>query len=306
MDDTLEYRREILRKVKQIEIRTSHLVTDAMVGAYHSVFKGQGMDFEEVRAYAPGDEVRRIDWRVSARMNYPYVKQYREERELTIMLVVDVSASGVFGSVNQSKKQLAAEMASVLSLAAVKNNDKVGVLLFSDRVEKFIPPKKGRQHVLRLIREILFFKPEGKQTKMEEALAYVSKVLKRKSVVFLLSDFLVGELGGRKESKKSILSQMSVLNKKHDLNCIVLRDPNERQLPSVGIITLEDAETGALMEVDTMDKQVRRIFEENNKRRDEKLEGELKRKGIEYFWVSTAEHYIVPLRKFLNKCARRH
>src|SRR2546426_12701490 len=226
--------KEILKKVRQIEIRTNREVTDVLGGQYHSVFKGRGMEFEEVREYLPGDEIRSIDWNVTARFDHPFIKKFKEERELTVMLVVDVSASGQFGSVRQRKNELAAELAAVLAFSAIRNNDKVGVILFTDRVEKYIAQKKGRRHVLRVIREILAFEPEGKGTNLRLALDYLNRVQRRRAVCFLISDFQ------DEEFRKSL----RVAGKRHDVVALSLRDPREEELPAVGLVELRDAETG--------------------------------------------------------------
>ena len=226
--------KEILKKIRRIELRTRRLVNSMFAGQYHSVFKGRGMNFEEVREYAPGDEIRSIDWNVTARMNAPYIKKYTEEREMTVMLLVDVSASGIFGSVELSKRELAAEVASILAFSAINNNDKVGLILFTDRIELFIPPKKGRLHTLRLIREMLYFEPEGRGTDLAGALDYLNLVVSRRSVVFMISDFLAPDF----------TKALTVSSKRHDLVAMPVIDKGESELPNVGIITLEDAETG--------------------------------------------------------------
>src|SRR5437867_4426795 len=253
--------REILKKVRQIEIRTNREVTDVLGGQYHSVFKGRGMEFEEVREYLPGDEVRSIDWNVTARFGHPYIKKFREERELTVMLVVDVSASGQFGSVRQTKNELAAELAAVLAFSAIRNNDKVGVILFTDRIEKYIAPNKGRRHVLRVIREILAFEPVGRETNLKLALDYLNHVQRRRAVSFLLSDF----------QDEGFLKQLRVAGKRHDLVALHVRDPREEELPAVGLVELRDAETGQRAVVDTFDRAVREAFASKAKARLENL-----------------------------------
>src|ERR1700677_2638727 len=247
--------REILKKVRQVELRTRRLVTDALAGEYHSVFKGRGMDFDEVREYSPGDEVRLIDWNVTARTGTAFIKKLREERELTILLAVDVSASGKFGSQAQSKRELAAEVASVLAFSAIRNRDKVGLLLFSDEVEQFIPPTKGRQHVLRVIREILFCTPRRRGTDIATALDFISDVQTRRAVVFVISDFIESP-----EAFERLRLQLRLTNKRHDLVLLHLRDQHEEDLPAVGLLTREDAETGEVMQVDTDSKRVREEF----------------------------------------------
>src|ERR1700675_4289305 len=236
---------EILKKIRILEIKTKGLVETAFAGDYHSVFKGRGMNFEDVREYQPGDEIRAIDWNVTARLGTAFVKKFTEERELTVVLVVDVSASGNFGSVSQSKRELAAEVACVLAFSAIRNNDKVGLLLFSDRVELFIPPKKGRSHTLRIIREILFFEPAGRGTAPGLALDYLNKVVTRRAVVFFISDFQTGDFS----------RELSVSGRRHDFIAVHVQDQREEVLPNVGIITLEDAETGEQIEINTGDRE---------------------------------------------------
>ena len=249
--------KEILKKIRLIELRTRRLVNSIFAGQYHSVFKGRGMNFEEVREYAPGDEIRSIDWNVTARMNVPYIKKFTEERELTVMLLVDVSASGLFGSIELSKRELAAEVASILAFSAINNNDKVGLLLFSNEVELFIPPKKGRLHTLRLIREMLYFEPKGRGTNLAGALDYMNRVISRRAVVFMISDFMAPDF----------TKALTVTSRRHDLVAMPVTDPGESELPDVGIVTLEDAETGEQIDVNTSSRSVRRgLFELNEER----------------------------------------
>src|SRR4029078_6010049 len=242
--------REILKKIRQIELRTNRLVTETLGGQYHSVFKGRGMNFEEVREYQPGDEVRAIDWNVTARMGDAFIKKFTEERELTVMLIVDVSASGEFGSVNLSKRELAAEVACLLAFSAIRNNDKVGLLLFSDHVEHFITPKKGRLHTLRLIRDILFFEAKGRGTDPGEAVRYLNRIVHRRSVAFLISDFQAADFS----------RELGVTARRHDLIAVPIVDPREEELPDVGWLKLEDAETGEQMEINTSDRKTRLRF----------------------------------------------
>lgn len=309
MPESSEITRQILKKVRQVEIRSRRFVNDAMVGAYHSVFKGQGMDFEEVREYAPGDDVRDIDWNVTAKMDKPFVKKFREERELTIMLVVDLSASGDFGSVEQSKRELAAELASVIAFSATRNNDKVGLLLFTDKIEKVIYPKKGRQHVLRVIRDILFFEPENRGTDIPQALRYLNRILHRKAITFLLSDFITDEslawIRPTTGVRDDLVKTITLTNKRHDLICIDLSDPREFELPNVGIITLEDAETGELVEIDTSNRQIRGLYKHQNEKRHESLIRGFRQSGVDHFSISTDRPYINALREFFIKRERR-
>ncbi|MEO0794124.1 MAG: DUF58 domain-containing protein [Verrucomicrobiota bacterium] len=303
--------REILRKVRQIEIRTNRLVTDALTGAYHSVFKGQGMDFEEVREYAPGDDVRAIDWNVTAKMDRPFIKQFREERELTIMLMVDLSASGDFGSASESKRELAAEIASVLAFSATKNNDKVGLMLFTDEIEQFIPPRKGRQHVLRVIREILFHQPRRTGTDVVKALDTVNRMMKRKAIVFLLTDFLQGPDGRLpdpiEKTGDALFRALALTNRRHDLTTVLLSDPRELTLPDIGLITLEDAETGQLVELDTSSSKVRQLYARSNRERLSGLHRGLRQSGVGALPVATGEPYVNNLRRYFeSRGQRRH
>jgi len=299
----------ILRRVRQIEIRTRRLVTDAMAGAYHSVFKGHGMDFEEVREYAPGDDVRRIDWNVTAKMDKPFVKKFREERELTLMLLVDGSASGSFGSADTSKRELAAEIASVLAFSATRNNDKVGLGLFTDHMEKFVHPQKGRQHILRVIRDILFFSPQRRGTDLVHALDYTNRLLRRRAIVFLITDFLQGpngELPNPLDGRGSQLFRaLALTNRRHDLVCVTLSDPRERELPSVGLLTLEDSETGQLVEIDTGNPAMRRRYAKENVARVDQLHRGLRQSGIDSLVLSTDKPYITALRQFFEQRSRR-
>jgi len=287
--------KEILKKIRRIELRTRRLVNSMFAGQYHSVFKGRGMNFEEVREYAPGDEIRSIDWNVTARMNAPYIKKYTEERELTVMLLVDVSASGIFGSVQLSKRELAAEVASILAFSAINNNDKVGLILFTDRIELFIPPKKGRLHTLRLIREMLYFEPEGRGTDLAGALDYLNLVVSRRSVVFMISDFLAPDF----------IKSLTVSSKRHDLVAMPVIDKGESELPNVGIITLEDAETGAQIDVNTSSKAVRRALREINEDRLADLEYLLRSRRVDIVRLTTTEDYLIPLRNFFELRERR-
>ena len=289
---------DIINKVRRLEIRTRSLVTDSISGAYHSSFKGRGMDFEEVREYCVGDDVRSIDWNVSAKMGKPFIKVFREERELTLMLVIDLSASGIFGSVQQSKREYAAEIASVLAYSATLNNDKVGLILYTHEVEQYIPPKKGRSHILRLIRDLLFYQPQGRKTNHREALDYLNRVQKRKSVVFLISDFL--------QTKSDTFSKLSLTNQHHDLISIALSDPRENEIPNVGLITLEDAETGELIEVNTADSSVRKRYQNQAKQRRYLFNKQMLQNGLDYVQVGTDKPYLPALRKLMARRASRH
>ena len=235
-----EQAREILKKVRAIEIRTNRLVNDSLAGQYHSVFKGRGMDFDEVREYVPGDEVRTIDWNVTARTGHPFIKKFTEERELTILLLVDVSASGNFGSGAQSKRQMAAELASVLAFSAIRNSDKVGLILFTDQIEQYIPPKKGRQHVLRVIREILFFEPHSRGTDIVRALDFANQITSRRAIMFLVSDF---ELPDQEQALANLRRAVRLASRRHDVVALHVHDLREAELPDVGQLAIEDAET---------------------------------------------------------------
>jgi len=287
--------REVLRKVRQIEIRTNREVTDVLGGQYHSVFKGRGMEFEEVREYQPGDEVRSIDWNVTARFGHPFVKKFKEERELTVMLVVDVSASGQFGSVRQTKNELAAELAAVLAFSAIRNNDKVGLIMFTDQIEKFIAPKKGRRHVLRVIREILAFQPKKCGTDIAFALDYLNGIQRRRAVCFLLSDFQDADF----EKKLRIARQH------HDLIALSIRDPREETLPAIGLVDLRDAETGARATVDTFDRHARERFAERARARLEWLRTTLRAAGVDHVEIRCGTDYMLPLIQFFRTRERR-
>lgn len=302
---------DIIKKVRRLEIRTRHLVTDSVTGAYYSSFKGRGMDFEEVREYAIGDDVRTIDWNVSAKMDRPFVKVFREERELTLMLLVDLSASGIFGSVDRSKREHAAEIASVIAFSASQNNDKVGLILYTDRVEHYIPPKKGRRHILRLIRDILFFKPTGTRTDHQVALDFLNRVTKRKSVVFLISDFI--ENKSRIPGSQShipypvgLFSSLALTHQRHDLISVALTDPREYELPEVGLITLEDAESGEIVEVDTGNKRLRERYAQLAQEHRAAFQSGMRRKGLDWIEARTDQPYLPALRKLFALRASRH
>jgi uncharacterized protein (DUF58 family) len=291
---------DIIKKVRRLEIRARHLVTDSVTGAYHSSFKGRGMDFEEVREYAVGDDVRSIDWNVSAKMDRPFVKVFREERELTLMLLIDLSASGIFGSVAQSKRERAAEIASVLAFSATLNNDKVGVLLYTDEVEHYIPPQKGRRHILRVIRDILFFEPTGRRTDHQAALNYLNRVQRRKTVVFLISDFLDAS------PDTALFATLALTNQRHDLVSIALSDPRESELPEVGLITLEDAESGEMVEIDTGNKTTRMRYADLAAERRQRFSSNMRQKGLDWIQASTDQPYLPALRNLFARRASRH
>jgi uncharacterized protein (DUF58 family) len=290
--------REIFKKVRQIEIRTNREVTDVLGGQYHSVFKGRGMEFEEVREYLPGDEVRSIDWNVTARFGHPFIKKFREERELTVMLVVDVSASGQFGSVRQTKNELAAELAAVLAFSAIRNNDKVGLIMFTDQIEKFVPPKKGRRHVLRVVREILAFQPQGRGTDLQLALDYLNRVQPRRAVTFVVSDFQVTD-------EESVRKKLRVASKRHDVIALSLRDPREEELPAVGLVQLRDAETGERALVDTFNRKVREEFAAKARHRLEALRRLLRSASVDHVEIRSDADYVLPLIQFFKMRERR-
>lgn len=286
---------EILKKIRRIELRTNRLVTETLSGQYHSVFKGQGMNFDEVREYQPGDDVRLIDWNVTARMNHPFVKKFVEERELTLLLIVDLSASGVFGSTVQSKRELAGEIACVLAFSAIRNNDRVGLILFTEDVEKYIAPRKGERHVLRVIREILYFDPHQRGTNLDSTVEFLLRITSRKSIVVLISDFLT-------EFDTSILRHV---NKKHDLVAIQIVDPNEMQLPDVGRIALEDAETGEIMEINTSDVGIRSTFARRREYWQDELKKNLRMLGIDLIKITNGQPYAGELEKFFKQREKR-
>jgi uncharacterized protein (DUF58 family) len=295
MEENQKTPAEILKKIRALEIKTRGLVETAFAGDYHSVFKGRGMNFEDVREYQPGDEIRAIDWNVTARMGSAFVKKFTEERELTVMLIVDVSASGDFGSTTQSKRELAAEVACLLAFSAIRNNDKVGLLLFTDQVELFIPPKKGRSHTLRLIREILFFAPEGRGTEPALALDYLNKIVTRRAVVFFISDFQAQDFS----------QTLAVTSRRHDFIAMQIHDEREKAFPNIGIITLEDAETGEQIEVNTADRSTRARFNDLATRKQADLLRTLRRNNIDTVALRTGDDYLPALRTFFKQRERR-
>ncbi|RKY36273.1 MAG: DUF58 domain-containing protein [Candidatus Omnitrophota bacterium] len=282
--------RDLLKKIRHIQIYTSRMVNDVFAGEYHSTFKGQGIEFEEVREYQPGDEIRSIDWNVTARMGRPFIKKFVEERELTVMLILDASASGQFGSEVKLKSELAAELCAVIAFSAIKNNDKVGLIIFTDRVEKYVPPKKGKRHVLQVIQEALSFKPQYKGTNINSALEFLSLVNKRKSVSFLISDFLSS---GYKRA-------LQIANKRHDIIAIAIGDQRERILPDVGIIELEDAETGEMLSVDTSDEHSRKMFNQFYLKQIEERNKLFRQIGVDVIAIETGKPYLKPLLNFFK------
>ncbi len=311
--------REILKKIRQIEIRTNRLVSETLAGQYHSVFKGQGMNFDEVREYQPGDEVRSIDWNVTARMNHPFVKKFVEERELTLMLVVDASGSGMFGSHAQSKRELAAEIASVLAFSAIRNNDKVGLILFTDEIEKFIPPRKGRRHVLRVIREVLFFEPRRRGTDLNGALEFLLRVTPHRAIAVVISDFIGSPAQSSGKHRGRVRSQMLLLeslaqasftmlrqaNRRHDVVAVQITDRYELELPALGRLVLNDAETGEVVEIDTGDQRKRTAFAERQARAQEDLARLFRSARIDAIRLRTDQPYAAELGRFFETREKR-
>lgn len=292
--------KEILKKVRQIEISTRGLVNDVFSGEYHSVFKGRGMEFAEVREYQIGDDIRTIDWNVTARMGHPYVKVFEEERELTVMLLVDASGTEEFGALGPFKVDIAAEICALLALSAIKNNDKVGLIIFTDRIEKFVPPKKGKSHVLRVIREVLYHEPEGRGTDPRAALEYLGRVTRRRSVVFFLSDFL-GEPYENPEFRKAL----KIANRRHDLVAFSLTDPREVEMPNVGLVELEDLETGETVLVDTTDGLFREEFSQVANQAVEERNRMFRTLGVDHVALRTDQSYVQPLVRFFRMRAKR-
>ena len=287
--------KELAKKIRFIQIYTSKAVNDVLAGEYHSVFKGRGMEFDEVREYAPGDDIRSIDWNVTARTGHPYVKRYVEERELTVLFVVDLSASGSFGTKSQLKNEVAAELCALLAFSAIKNNDKVGLIVFTDEIELYIPPKKGVSHVLRVIRDLLNFTPRRQRTDIKQALDFMGRVTPRRAVVFLVSDFQAAGYEKR----------LRIASRRHDLIAVSLKDPRESALPAAGLIELEDAETGERLLVDTGNAKVRRRYETLAREREDKLAASFRSMAIDQIPVVTGEDYVRDLVKFFRIRERR-
>ncbi len=286
---------EIIKKIRRLELRTRRFVENAFSGQYHSVFKGRGMNFDELRPYQIGDEIRAIDWNVTARTGETYVRKYVEERELTVMLLVDLSASGGFGSTAASKREVAAEVASLLAFCAIRNNDKVGLLLFTDRVELFVPPRKGRTHTLRLIREVLFFEPVGRGTRVAEALTFLNRVVTRRAVVFLLSDF----------QDRQFERPLAVAGRRHDLIAVPIEDPGEYELPNVGVILAEDPESGRPVRLNSSDRRVREAFAEAGAAQRRARDATLRQGNVEAVTLRTDTDYFPALRAFFLRREKR-
>ena len=285
---------ELLKRVRKIEIKTRGLSKNIFAGEYHSAFKGRGMTFSEVREYQYGDDIRNIDWNVTARHNRPYVKIFEEERELTVMLMIDVSASRNFGTISKLKKNQITEIAAVLAFSAIQNNDKIGVIFFSDKIEKFIPPKKGRTHILHIIRELIDFYPEDKQTDIEQALEYMTNSIKKRCTCFVISDFI---------DEHDFAHALAIANRKHDVVALRVYDPRENQLPPVGMMYLRDAETGEQMWVDTSDKKLREAYEKYAFVREKELDAIFKRSGVDVANIRSDEDYVRALITLFKKRA---
>jgi uncharacterized protein (DUF58 family) len=302
-EERVKSQKAMMSGMRQLEIRTRRMVNDSLAGSYHSVFKGRGMDFDEVREYSPGDEVRTIDWNVTARAGRPFVKKFTEERELTIFLLVDISASGNFGSGALSKRDLAAELASVLAFSAIRNSDKVGLLLFTDQVEIYLPPKKGRRHVLRVVRDILYHAPRSIGTDAVKALDIANRLLHRRAVVFLISDFETCK--NPAETRSELRHAMRRTNRRHDLIAVHVEDPREKELPDVGIVALEDAESGEVIELDTASATVRKRFKELSAERGRRLASDFRAEGIDTLQLQTDLPYMPALQRFFKTRERR-
>jgi uncharacterized protein (DUF58 family) len=293
---------ELLETVRRVEVRTNRLVNDTMVGAYLSSFKGRGMDFEELREYIPGDEVRDIDWNVTNRMGRPFIKRYREERELAMILALDISGSSSFGSLRRTKRQFATEIATTLAISATRSSDKVALLLFSEEVELYLPPRKGRRHILRMIREMLTFQPKRRGTNIPAALAFLNHVLHRRSIIFLLTDFLhsFGAGANAGASRRDILQEIGLTNARHDLVCLHLHDPREGVLPAAGLLAIQDAETDELLELDSSRAWTRDKYELINTGRLADLDRAFRRAGVDTLRFSTAEPFAQTLQRFFE------
>ncbi len=277
--------KELLKKVRKIEIKTKGLSNQVFSGEYHSAFKGRGMAFAEVREYTPGDEIRTIDWNVTARFNKTYVKVFHEERELTVMLMVDISSSEVFGSEKVIKKEIIAELCAVISFSATQNNDKIGLMLFTDDVELYIPPKKGKKHILRIIRELIEFKPLSKKTNISNALRHFNNVIKKRSVGFIISDFIDTDFE----------NSLKIANRRHDIIALQIQDKRELEMPNIGIVKFEDNETGQYKWINTSNKKVRTKYKANALRRNGELKETFRRSGVDYTLIETEKPYIIPL-----------
>ncbi len=287
---------ELMQKIRSIQIKTSHMVTELMAGEYVSAFKGRGMEFNAVREYAPGDDIRLIDWNVTARMNQPYIKEYIEERELNVMLMVDVSSSGEFGSIKKSKNEIAAEVASILAFAAIRNNDKIGLIVFSNKIEHYIPPKKGKAHVWNIIRTILNFKPEGKLTDLNLPLEYLLKIQKRKCIAFLISDF----------QATNYETNVKLVKQKHDLVAIAISDPRESHLPELGFIHLRDTESGEVRLIDTNDREMTSLLTSYERKKRGDLKNLFHSMGVDTIEIYTDGSLVEPIIRYFKIREKRH
>ncbi len=281
---------ELLKKVRQVEIKTRGMVNQVFSGEYHSVFKGRGMEFSEVREYSYGDDIRKIDWNVTARNNKPFVKIFEEERELTVMLVVDVSRSGQFGTVSAMKSDVATEICAVLAFSAIRNNDKVGLIMFSDEVEKFIAPNKGKSHILRIVRELISFQPKGTGTNISGALQYLNNVIKKRSISFIISDFI----------DTNYDNALRIVSKRHDVIAVTMSDPREREMPPVGLVKMKDAESGAERWIDTSDRNIRHAFTQFWKTHDERMKKAFLSTKVDRITIETHKPYLRPLVDFFK------
>jgi len=286
---------ELLKKVRQIEIKTKGLSNHIFAGEYHTAFKGKGMAFSEVRKYHPGDDVRSIDWNVTARYNSPFVKVFEEEREMTVMLLIDISGSGNFGTNKQLKRELATEIAALIAFSAIKNNDKVGIILFSDQIEKFIPAKKGKTHILRIIREVLAYEAKNKGTNISNALEYFSDVIKRRSICFIISDFISTPFN----------IPLKIASKKHDVVALKLSDKRERKIPNIGLLPIKDNETETIMFIDTSKTKIREDFMRNQEKKDEEIKKNLNSNGVDMINFNTGDDYVKPLINFFKSRIKR-
>lgn len=293
---------DLIKKVRKIEIKTRGLSNQIFSGEYHSAFKGRGMAFSEVREYIPGDDIRAIDWNVTARLNHPYVKVFEEERELTVMLLVDVSSSGEFGTKTQFKKDMITELCAVLSFSAIQNNDKIGIIFFSDQIEKFIPPKKGKSHILRIIRELIDFKPDHRKTDIAQALKYFTNVIKKRSIAFLISDFIDSNYNGK---KKVFEDALKIAGKKHDMVALRIYDERENYLPDLGLMNIVDAESGEIRWIDSGNSIVRKEYEIAARNRERDLNDVFNRSGVDCTSIRTDQNYVQPLMMLFKKREKR-
>jgi uncharacterized protein (DUF58 family) len=289
---------ELIKKVRQIEIKSRGLSSNIFAGEYHSAFKGRGMTFSEVREYQFGDDVRNIDWNVTARYGHPFIKIYEEERELTVMLIIDMSGSREFGTMEKLKQNIITEISAILSFSAIQNNDKIGVIFFSDKIEKFIPPKKGKSHILRIISELIDFQPQSKGTDITGAIKYLTNVIKKRCTAFVISDFI--------DNSNEIEMALSIANNKHDVVALKIYDQRETHLPSIGMLKFKDAETGKYTWVDSSSPRIRKIYAEWWLNQNKRLDALFKKCGVDYVPINTSEDYVKSLMKLFRKRALKH